>query len=112
MSLNLISDAMANIPAVGGATGGGLAPIMMMVGFFAIAYFILIRPQMKRQKEHRSLLAKLSQGDEVVTSGGLVGTIQRVGDDFLEITIAENIKVTVQKQAVTSALPKGTLDSF
>jgi len=106
----LIPDAMAQ--SAGGATaGGGIAPILMMVVFIAIFYFLLIRPQQKKAKEHQAMVTKLSAGDEVVTSGGILGKIVEVGDSFVTLEIAPNVQIKVQKFQVTSLMPKGTLKS-
>ena len=106
----LIPDAMAQ--SAGGATaGGGIAPILMMVVFIAIFYFLLIRPQQKKAKEHQAMVTKLSAGDEIVTSGGILGKIVEVGDAFVTIEIAPNVQIKVQKFQITSLMPKGTLKS-
>ncbi len=81
-------------------------PIILM---FAILYFLMIRPQMKKAKEHKALLDGLGKGDEVITQGGLAGRITKVGDDFVTIAIAENVEIQMQKPAVSIVLPKGTL---
>ena len=106
----LIPDAMAQ-SAGGGAPGGGIAPILMMVVFIAIFYFLLIRPQQKKAKEHQAMVTKLSAGDEIVTSGGILGKIVEVGDAFVTLEIAPNVQIKVQKFQVTSLMPKGTLKS-
>ena len=106
----LIPDAMAQ-SAGGGAPGGGITPIVMMVVFIAIFYFLLIRPQQKKAKEHQSMVTKLSAGDEVVTSGGILGKIVEVSDSFVTLEIAPNVQIKVQKFQVTSLMPKGTLKS-
>jgi preprotein translocase subunit YajC len=76
---------------------------------FGFMYFTMIRPQMKRQKEHRDLVASLSKGDEVVTNGGIAGRIDEVGENFVSVEIAPNVKIKVQKSAIQQVLPKGTL---
>ena len=96
-----------------GAGGGGdfilqLMPIVLMIVIF---YFLLIRPQMKRAKEHKALVAQLAAGDEVVTNGGLLGRITQVGDSFVTVEVAENVKIKLQKHAVASVMPKGTIKS-
>ena len=106
----LIPEAMAQ-SAGGAAPGGGIAPILMMVVFIAIFYFLLIRPQQKKAKEHQAMVGKLSAGDEVVTSGGILGKIVEVGDAFVTLEIAPNVQIKVQKFQVTSLMPKGTLKS-
>jgi preprotein translocase subunit YajC len=106
----LIPDAMAQ-SAGGGAPGGGIAPILMMVVFIAIFYFLLIRPQQKKAKEHQAMVTKLSAGDEVVTTGGILGKIVEIGDAFVTLEIAPNVQIKVQKFQITSLMPKGTLKS-
>jgi preprotein translocase subunit YajC len=106
----LISDAMAQ-GAGAPAAGGGLSMIVMMVAFIGIFYFLLIRPQQKKAKEHQAMVQKLSAGDEVVTAGGLLGRIVEVNDSFITLEIAEGVRVKVQKFQVTSLIPKGTLKS-
>ncbi|MBU0655384.1 MAG: preprotein translocase subunit YajC [Gammaproteobacteria bacterium] len=103
----LISNAYAEgAPA---PAGGGIEMILMMAVFFAIMYFMIIRPQQKRAKEHKQMLESLSKGDEVVTGGGVLGKVAGINDNFVELTIADNVTVKVQKQAVASVLPKGTM---
>jgi len=85
--------------------------IVMMVVLFGLMYFMMIRPQMKRQKEHRALVASLSKGDEVVTNGGIAGRVEEVGETFITVEIATNVKVKVQKGSVSQVLPKGSLKS-
>lgn len=82
-----------------------------MVFLAAVFYFLIIRPQSKRTKEHKNLLAELSKGDEVVTNGGMLGKIIKIGENFIEIEIADNVNVRVQKQAISNLMPKGTLKS-
>ena len=101
-----ISDAMAEGPA---AQGGGLQMIIMMAIFFGIMYFMIIRPQQKRAKEHRELIASIGKGDEVVAAGGVVGKVVNLGDNLVEISVSENTTLKVQRQAVVSVLPKGTM---
>ena len=103
----LIPDAFAQAGASGPA--GGIAPLLMMVVFIVIFYFLLIRPQQKKQKEHQAMLSKITVGDEVVTAGGILGKVIEVGDNFLTIEIAENVRIKVQRFQVTSLVPKGTL---
>jgi preprotein translocase subunit YajC len=85
--------------------------LVMMVLFFAVFYFMAIRPQMKRAKEHRALLAGLSKGDEVVAAGGIAGRVEDLGEHFVGIEIANGVTIKVQKNAITAVLPKGTLKS-
>ena len=86
----------------------GLLPFVILI---AVMYFLMIRPQMKRSKEHRGMLDKLSKGDEVITSGGIAGTVTDIGDNFVTVEVADNVRVRVQKAAVGNVLPKGTLKS-
>ena len=81
----------------------------MLVGFIAIFYFLLWRPQQKRAKEHRNLIDNLAKGDEVATSGGVMGRITKVADDVVTMEITDGVQVLVQKPAVAMLLPKGTL---
>ncbi len=83
----------------------------MMVVFVVIFYFLLIRPQQKKAKEHQALVSKLSAGDEVVTTGGILGKVTEVGDSFVTIEVADGVRVKVQKFQVGSLMPKGTLKS-
>ncbi|KRG69084.1 preprotein translocase subunit YajC [Pseudoxanthomonas dokdonensis] len=112
MNLLDIVVATAQMPLVGAApAGGGLSMLVMPVALIAVMYFLMIRPQMKRQKEHRAMLDKLSKGDEVITSGGIAGTVVGLGDNFVTVEIANGVQVRVQKAAVGNVLPKGTLKS-
>jgi len=96
--------------AAGGApAGAGTTSLIMMAVFVVIFYFLLIRPQQKKQKEHQAMLSKITVGDEVVTAGGILGKVIEVGDNFLTIEIAENVRIKVQRFQVTSLVPKGTL---
>jgi preprotein translocase subunit YajC len=105
---SLIPDAMAQ--AAGGAPAGStLTPFIMMAVFVVIFYFLLIRPQQKKQKEHQAMLSKLSAGDEIVTAGGILGRIIEVGDNFITLEIADNVRIKVQRFQVTTLVPKGTL---
>jgi preprotein translocase subunit YajC len=103
-----ISDALAqNGQAAPG--GGGLTTLIFPVLLLVIFYFLLIRPQQKRAKEHRQLVANLGKGDEVVTSGGLLGRVMEVGETFTTLEVSEGVQVKVQKNAVASVMPKGTM---
>ncbi len=105
----LISDAWAqSAPA---APGGQLQFVLLMVAFVALFYFMLIRPQQKRTREHQALVSKLASGDEVVTSGGLLGRVTDVGDTFVTLEVADGVRLKVQKVQVTQLMPKGTLKS-
>ena len=93
------------------AQPGGLMSFLPLIIIFVIFYFLLIRPQMKRAKEHRKLVAELATGDEVVTNGGLLGRITHVGESFVTLELNENVQIKVQRHAVSSVLPKGTIKS-
>jgi len=83
-----------------------------VLALFVVFYFMMIRPQMKRQKEHRKMVADIKAGDEVVVAGGLAGRVARVTDQYLAVEIADGVEVKVQRQAVGQVLPKGTLKSI
>ena len=87
----------------------GLFLPMIFLG--VVFYFLIIRPQSKRAKEHKTMLSELTKGDEVATNGGLLGKVVKIGENFVEIEVAENINVRVQKQAISNLMPKGTLKS-
>jgi preprotein translocase subunit YajC len=107
----LISTAHAQTAAAADPTGGfmQLLPIILM---FIVLYFLMIRPQMKRTKEHKALVEALAKGDEVVTGGGIAGRITKVSENFIAIEVATAVEIQVQKQAVTLLLPKGTLKAL
>lgn len=104
----IISDAQAADPAPAGAAGG-LMSFLPLIVIFVIFYFLLIRPQTKRAKEHREMVAKLGKGDEVVTSGGILGRVTDLEDAYLTVEVANGVAVKVQRHAVTQVLPKGTI---
>jgi len=104
----LISTAQA---AETGAQGGSLMSLVPLILIFVIFYFLLIRPQSKRQKEHQQMVASLEKGDEVVTSGGVIGQLTHVGEQFVTVEVADRIEVKIQRHAVTAVLPKGTVRS-
>ena len=91
----------------------GMAPILLM---FVVLYFLMIRPQMKRQKEHKALIAALAKGDEVISAGGLLGKVSKVTDNYVTIEIAElaekPVEIVMQKASVSAVLPKGTIKSL
>ena len=102
-----ISDAYAQ----GGAPGGGdpLLSFLPIVLIFAVFYFLMIRPQQKRAKEHKAMVEALSKGDEVVTNGGVLGKITKVGDHFVTIEVAQGTDMRVQRGAIATLMPKGTI---
>ncbi len=92
--------------------GGGF-PLVMMTGIFILfMYFVMWRPQSKRAKEHRNLLSSLSKGDEVVTSGGILGRISNVTDNYVLVALNDSVEITIQKSSIVNVLPKGTLKSI
>ena len=97
--------------AEAGAAGGGPLPIdlFIIIAFALVFYFIVWRPQSKRAKEHRELVASLNKGDEIITNGGLVGRIAKVEEQFIIFEAAEGVELKLQKSAVMQALPKGTI---
>ncbi len=103
-----ISDAMAEGAGAAGQSDP-LIGLLFPIGMIAILYFFMIRPQMKRQKEHKNLIQELAKGDEIVSAGGIVGKITALGDNFAEVEIAEGVEVKIRRQAVESVLPKGSL---
>jgi len=98
-------------PAPGGLFGGGMSGLLFPILLIGVMYFLMIRPQMKRAKEHKGMLEKLSRGDEVLTNGGIAGTVTDIGDSFITVEIADNVRIRVQKGAIANVLPKGTLKS-
>ena len=102
---------MANAYAQDAASPGGLMSFLPLIVIFVVFYFLLIRPQMKRAKEHRQLVSGLSKGDEVVTNGGLLGRITDVTESFVTVELADNVQVKIQRQAVANVMPKGTIKS-
>jgi len=84
----------------------GMLPLLLM---FVVLYFVMIRPQMKRQKEHRAMIEALAKGDEVATAGGLLGKVTRLGDTHIGLELAEGVEVQLQRNAVVQVLPKGTI---
>lgn len=102
-----ISEAMAeSAPAQG--QGDPFGPLIMMVLIFVLFYFLLIRPQAKRAKEHKQMVEALSKGDELVTNGGILGKAVEVDDSFITLEIANNVQIKVQRQSIASLVPKGT----
>jgi len=90
----------------------GLLNLLFLGGFVLIFYFLLIRPQNKRRKEHQALVTGLSKGDEIVTAGGIVGLINKVEDEFVKVQVGDNVEMRIQKSAIGATLPKGTIKSL
>ncbi|WP_240124931.1 preprotein translocase subunit YajC [Thermomonas alba] len=107
----LIPVAHAQAAGAAPAQGSLLSTLLFPVVLIVIMYLLMIRPQMKRQKEHRAMLEKLAKGDEVVTNGGLAGTVAAIGDHFVTLEVANGVQLRVQKGAILNVLPKGTLKS-
>jgi len=105
-----ISDAYAQ--AGGGAQGSPFPSFIILAGFFVLMYFLLIRPQQKRQKEHKSMVENIAKGDEIITQGGLLGKITKISDSFIMVEIASGTEIKLQKIAITAVMPKGTIKSI
>ena len=88
---------------------GSLTSMLPLVLMFVVLYFVMIRPQMKRQKEHRSMVEALAKGDEIATAGGVLGRVTRLGDQYLGVEISPGVEVQVQRTAVVQVLPKGSI---
>jgi preprotein translocase subunit YajC len=109
--MEILDFFIASAHAQDATSTGGLMSFLPLIIIFVIFYFLLIRPQMKRAKEHKKLVSELGNGDEVVTNGGLLGCITKVGESFVTIEVAENVKIKVQRHAISSVMPKGTVKS-
>jgi preprotein translocase subunit YajC len=102
----------AATPAAAAPEGGFLSVLPMLIIFIAVFYFLLVRPQSKRAKEQRKLLDSLAMGDEVLTTGGIIGRVTKLRDSYVVITVGKDVEMTFQKGAVASILPKGTVESI
>lgn len=98
------TDAAAGTPSIFGSLGGML-PIVLM---FVVLYFVMIRPQMKRQKEHKAMIDAIAKGDEVVIGGGVLGRVAKLGDSYIHVEVAKGVEIQVQRASVVQVLPKGT----
>lgn len=107
-----IAEAAAQAQSAPSAQGGFAMQMFMLVGLFALMYFMLIRPQRKRQKEHQQLMGALGKGDEVVLTSGMLGRVTEVGDVYLTLDVGNDIKLKFQKAAVHAVLPKGTIKAI
>ena len=107
----LIPVAHAQAAGAAPAAPSMMSTLLFPIILIAIMYFLMIRPQMKRQKEHRAMLEKLAKGDEVITNGGIAGTVSNIGESFITVEVAEGVQLRVQKGAIANVLPKGTLKS-
>lgn len=112
----LISNAYAQAAGAASDPTGGLMSLAPIILMFIVLWFLMIRPQMKKTKEHQKMVGELAKGDEVVTQGGITGKIAKVGENYITLEIAERkdgpIEVTIQKQAIGMLLPKGTLKNL
>ena len=107
-----ISSAFAQTAPAAAAGGDMQSTLMSMLPLllmFAVLYFVMIRPQMKKQKEHRAMIDALAKGDEIITAGGLLGKVSKIGDAYIGVELASGVEVQMQRQAVVQVLPKGTL---
>ncbi len=104
-----ISDALAQDAESQGGTLELILPLLLM---FAIFYFLLIRPQQKKAKEHKNMVGALNKGDEIITNGGLLAKIIEVDDNFLSCKISDNVEVKIQRHAISAILPKGTIKNL
>ena len=104
-----ISNAFAQAPAAAPAASSSLMSMLPLVLMFVVLYFVMIRPQQKRQKEHRAMIDALAKGDEVVTAGGLLGKVTKVGETYVSIELASGVEAQCQRSSIVQVLPKGTL---
>ncbi|KTD65707.1 preprotein translocase subunit YajC [Legionella spiritensis] len=107
-----ISNAIAASTAAPSGQSEGAFPLLMIVAIFVLFYFMLIRPQNKRAKEHREMVKALKKGDEIVTTGGMLGKVISLDEQFIKISLAEGIEINLQRNAVSTVLPKGTMKSL
>ncbi len=105
-----ISNAYAETAAA--APQGGFMDFLPLIALIAVFYFLVLRPQSKRAKEHKAMVEALQRGDEIVTVGGEVGTVSKVYEEYVGVQVAENVEVTVQKVAIQNVLPKGTIKAI
>ena len=107
----IISQAFAQTApaASGGGTESSLLSLLPLVLMFVVLYFIMIRPQMKRQKEHKAMVEALGKGDEVVTAGGVLGRVSKLGETYVHVEVANGVELQVQRSSIVQVLPKGTL---
>lgn len=106
----LISPAWAQ--GAGAPQGGGIENILLILGMFAVLYFLMIRPQMKRAKEHKIMVDGIQKGDEIVTAGGILGRVGKVDEQYLTLVIASGVEVQIQRSAIQVVLPKGTIKTL
>lgn len=111
MSL-FISDAFAAAGAAPAGQGDSTFSLVMIAAIFVLFYFMLIRPQNKRAKEHRELISQIKKGDEIVTSGGLLAKVTEMGEQYIKVMVSSGVEISLQRNAISSVLPKGTLKSL
>jgi preprotein translocase subunit YajC len=104
-----ISNAYAQSTTASGGAASSLMQFLPLVLMFVVLYFIMIRPQMKRQKEHKAMVEALAKGDEVVTSGGVLGKVSKLGETFVGLEVADGVEIQIQRTAVVQVMPKGTV---
>jgi preprotein translocase subunit YajC len=104
-----ISSAYAQAAAAAPSTSGTLMQMLPLVLMFVVLYFVMIRPQMKKQKEHKAMVEALAKGDEIVTAGGFLGKVSKIGETYVGVELASGVEVQMQRSAVVQVLPKGTL---
>ena len=108
-----ISSAFAQTAPAAAATGGGIESSLMsmlpLVLMFVVLYFVMIRPQMKKQKEHRAMIDALAKGDEIVTAGGMIAKVTKLGESYVSVELTQGVEVQMQRSAVVQVLPKGTV---
>ena len=104
-----ISQALAQTAPPASGTESSMLGLLPIVLMFVVLYFIMIRPQMKRQKEHKAMVEALAKGDEVVTAGGLLGRVSKMGETYVHIEVANGVELQVQRSSVVQVLPKGTI---
>lgn len=107
-----ISEAAAAVEGAQAAPADGTFSLVMIAAIFVLFYFMLIRPQNKRAKEHRELIGNLKKGDEIITSGGMLAKVTGLDEQYIKASIAEGIEISIQRSAVSAVLPKGTLKSL
>ena len=107
-----VSSAYAASPAAAPTATGSLLSFLPMILIFVLFIFFMMRPQMKRAKEHRALISNLAVGDEVVTAGGMLGKVSRLQDNFVQIAVGKEVDIMLQKNSISQVLPKGTIDSI
>jgi preprotein translocase subunit YajC len=108
----LMSNAMAAAQTAPASPADGSFSLIMIGAIFVLFYFMLIRPQNKRAKDHRELISKIKKGDEVITSGGILAKVSSVDDQYIKVAIAEGVEISLQRNSVSTVLPKGTLKSI